>query len=122
MVTTRGDWLANEKALRKNGFEKTDSAPPAFDLMVKTLGGGSARPPQAAFPSNWEERLGRFPPGVTIVYADQCPYTPDAVKGAVNAFAERGIEARVVWGVRDRVGRKPLLLSLSRPERAQAFG
>jgi ribosomal protein S18 acetylase RimI-like enzyme len=96
MVTTRGNWLANEKALRKNGFEKTDSAPPAFDLMVKTLGGGSARPPQAAFPSNWEERLGRFPPGVTIVYADQCPYTPDAVKGAVKAFAERGIEARVV--------------------------
>jgi hypothetical protein len=33
---------------------------------------------------------------LTIIHADQCPYVPDAVEHAVNAFAARGIEARVV--------------------------
>ena len=32
----------------------------------------------------------------SIVYADQCPYMPDAVQQAVDAFAARGIEAKVV--------------------------
>lgn len=92
MVSSRGNWLAHEKIFLKNGFEKVDAAPPSFSLLVKTIKAG----PVPVFPRDWEKRLGRYASGVTIVYADQCPYMPDAVQQAVDAFAERGIEARVV--------------------------
>jgi L-amino acid N-acyltransferase YncA len=92
MVSSRGNWLAHEKVFLKNGFEKVDAAPPSFNLLVKEVKAG----PVPVFPQDWEKRLGQYSSGVTIVYADQCPYMPDAVQQAVDAFAARGIEAKVV--------------------------
>jgi GNAT superfamily N-acetyltransferase len=92
MVSSRGNWLANEKVLLKNGFASLGSAPPSFSLLAKKAQAG----PEPAFPQDWEERLGYYSSGVTIVYTDQCPYMPDAVQQAVDAFAARGIEAKVV--------------------------
>jgi hypothetical protein len=92
MVSSRGNWLANDKVFLKNGFQKIDSAPPSFSLLVNKFQDG----PDPTFPKDWNERLAAFPPGVTIVYADQCPYMPNAVSHAVEKFAERGIEAKVV--------------------------
>jgi ribosomal protein S18 acetylase RimI-like enzyme len=91
-VTSRGNWLVGEKLFLKHGFEVVDSAPPYFHLVVRSLRSG----PTPSFPSNWDERIGAFGSGVSIVYADQCPYMPDAVNGAVAAFKERGLEARTV--------------------------
>lgn len=68
------------------------SAPPAFKLLVKPLNGS----PAPAFPQDWEQRLAQYSPGATIIYADQCPYMPNAVQYAVDQFAARGIEARLV--------------------------
>jgi L-amino acid N-acyltransferase YncA len=92
MVSSKGNWLANEKVFLKNGFENVGSAPPSFSLLVKVIKAG----PEPVFPQDWEKRLEQFPSGATIVYADQCPYMPDAVQGAVDEFAARGIEAKVV--------------------------
>jgi L-amino acid N-acyltransferase YncA len=92
MVSSRGNWLAHEKVFLKNGFEKVGSAPPSFSLLVKKVKAG----PGPVFPRDWDERLGYYSSGVTIVYADQCPYMPDAVQQAVDAFAARGIAAKVV--------------------------
>ncbi|MEA3440787.1 MAG: GNAT family N-acetyltransferase [Chloroflexota bacterium] len=92
MVSSRGNWLANEKIFLKNGFENLDSAPPSFNLLVKKIKAGA----EPVFPQDWEARLGHYSSGVTIVYADQCPYMPDAVQQAVDEFASRGIEAKVV--------------------------
>ena len=92
MVSSRGNWLANGKVFLKNGFENVGSAPPAFSMLVKNVKAG----PTPVFPQDWEKRLGSYPTGVTIVYADQCPYMPDAVQQALDAFASRGIEAAVV--------------------------
>jgi GNAT superfamily N-acetyltransferase len=92
MVSSRGNWLANEKVFLKNGFENVGWAPPSFSLLVKKINAG----PEPIFPQDWKERLGQYSSGVTIVYADQCPYMPNAVQHAVDEFAARGIEARVV--------------------------
>ena len=91
-VTSRGNWLAHEKVFLQNGFEKVDDAPPRFDLLARRFGEG----PHPSFPTDWEERQARYGPGVTVVYADQCPYMPDAVQHAVDTFAERGIKANLV--------------------------
>jgi len=91
-VSSRGNWVATEKIFLKNGFEDVGSAPPSFSLLAKKLQAG----PVPVFPQDWEKRLRYYSPGVTIVYADQCPYMPDAVQQAVDAFATRGIEAQVV--------------------------
>jgi hypothetical protein len=91
-VSSRGNWLANEKVFLRNGFENLGSAPPSFSLLVKKVKAG----PEPVFPQDWEKRLGYYSSGVSIVYADQCPYMPDAVQQAVDAWAARGIEAKVV--------------------------
>ena len=92
MVSSRGNWLANERLFLKLGFEKVDSAPPAFDLLVKRNGAG----PTPVFPQDWEQRRSAYGPGMTVVYADQCPYMPDAIRHAREQFEARGIETRVV--------------------------
>ncbi len=92
MVSSRGNWLANEKIFLKNGFEKLDSAPPSFSLLVKNVKKG----PKPVFPQDWEKRRKKYSSGVTIVYADQCPYIPDAVQRAVDEFAARGIKAKTI--------------------------
>jgi len=92
MVSSRGNWLANERIFLKNGFVSVGEAPPAFKLLVKEVRPG----PAPSFPANWDERAAAFGPGATIVYADQCPYMPDAVSQALDAFHECGVEARAV--------------------------
>ncbi len=92
MVSSSGNWLSKDKIFLKSGFEKVGSAPPSFSLLVKKLNSA----PDPAFPEDWEKRAAVYGPGVTIVYAEQCPYMPDAVQQAVDGFAERGIEAEVV--------------------------
>ena len=92
MVSSRDTWLAHEKVFLRNGFREVGSAPPSYKLLVKQIEHG----PSPAFPEDWDARLAQFPSGATIAYADQCPYFPDAVQAAVEAFAERGMKANVV--------------------------
>jgi hypothetical protein len=92
MVTSSGNWLAGKKLLLKNGFEAVDQAPPSFDLLVKRFGDA----PLPAFPTNWEERLRRYGPGLTIVRSDQCPYIESVTQIIQDAAAKFGLEARVV--------------------------
>jgi hypothetical protein len=92
MVSSRGNWLAHEKIFLKNGFKVVNEAPPSFKLLVKEVRSGL----EAHFPTDWDERAAAYGPGATIVYADQCPYMPDAVNQALGAFRERGVDARAV--------------------------
>ena len=92
MISSRGNWLAGEKIFVKQGFEQLDTAPPTFKLQVKKLQAG----PAPAFPQDWEERLQRYPKGVTVLYANQCPYMTDAVQGAVKALTARGLAVRTI--------------------------
>jgi hypothetical protein len=53
---------------------------------------GGAPPP--SFPQDWAERQARYGKGLTVVYADQCPYFPGAVREALEAADELGIHVR----------------------------
>jgi GNAT superfamily N-acetyltransferase len=90
MVSSRGNWLAHEKLFLKNEFTEIDAAPPSFKLLWRPLREG-AKP---SFPTDWEARAAAFGLGATILYTDQCPYMPDALQEALDAFAARGIPAR----------------------------
>ena len=92
MVAGRGNWLARDKVFLKNGFEEVDVAPPTFSLLVKPLRNG----PAPAFPTDWDARAAAFGSDATILYTDQCPYMPDAVSGAVEAFQDRDIPVRTI--------------------------
>ena len=90
MVSSRGNWLAHDKLFLKNDFAAIDAAPPSFILLWRPLHDG----PKPSFPTDWEARAAAFGPGATILYTDQCPYMPDALQGALDTFAARGIPAR----------------------------
>ena len=92
MVSSRGNWLAHEKVFLKNAFQEIAQAPPSFKLLVKPLRDG----PLPAFPTDWDQRAARYGEGMTVVYADQCPYTPDAVDHARETFEQRGVPTRAV--------------------------
>jgi L-amino acid N-acyltransferase YncA len=92
MVTSSGHWLAGKKLLLKNGFEAVDHAPLSFDLLVKRFGDA----PLPAFPTDWEERLGRYGSGLTVVRSDQCPYIESVTQIIRDAGAEFGLQTRVV--------------------------
>ncbi len=92
MVSSSGNWLANEKVFLKNGFEVVGEAPPSFKLLLKKIADG----PLPAFPQDWGERAARFGKGMTVVYADQCPYIPDAVNQAREVFEARGIPTEAI--------------------------
>jgi L-amino acid N-acyltransferase YncA len=92
MVTSRGNWLADNKLLLKHGFESVDQAPPSFDLMVKKF----SNAPSPTFPHNWAERLRQYGSGLTIFRSDQCPYLDDATNTALETGRELGLETRVI--------------------------
>ena len=92
MVSSSRVWLAGKDVFLKHGFEVVGQAPPSFELLVRRFDGA----PLPTFPADWDERAGRYGPGVTIVYTDQCPYIEDAVKGAVEFAREGGVAARTV--------------------------
>jgi ribosomal protein S18 acetylase RimI-like enzyme len=92
MVSSSKPWLADKQVFLKNGFEVVGQAPPTFELLVKRFDDA----PLPTFPDDWGERLSCYGSGVTVVYSDQCPYTVDAVKGALKIAGEGGVEARTV--------------------------
>jgi hypothetical protein len=92
MVTSRGNWLASSTLLLRNGFEVVDRAPPKFELVVKRF----VEAPSPAFSYDWERRLRLCDSGLTVFRSDQCPYLESAVRVALEAAAEAGVDARVV--------------------------
>ncbi len=92
MVSSKGNWLVDEKVFLKKGFDLIGEAPPSFKLLVKRFSDG----PLPTFPEDWSERSAKFGDGMTVVYADQCPYVPNAVSHAREIFEQRGISTKAV--------------------------
>jgi len=93
-VTRRGAFMAGKEIFARNGFAMIESAPPDFELLALRFN-SKARLPR--FKSNWEERLARYGQGLTIIRADQCPYTVKNVK-EISELAERnyGIKSDII--------------------------
>jgi hypothetical protein len=93
VVTRKGPFMAGQELFVKKGFEIVDSAPPDFNLLVYKF---NTNAPSPEFKGNREERLKQYGNGLTIIRADQCPYTVKNVK-EISEFAEK------VYGIRPQV-------------------
>ncbi len=72
VVTRKGPFMVNKEIFLKNGFEVTDQAPSDFELLVLKF---NEKSPTPKFKGNWGKRQNQYDKGLTIIRADQCPYT-----------------------------------------------
>jgi hypothetical protein len=72
VVTRKGAFMASNDLFIKHGFEVVDSASPDFELLVYRF---NTKSPAPSFNGNWENRIRSYSKGLTIIRADQCPYT-----------------------------------------------
>jgi hypothetical protein len=110
VVTRQGSFMADNGLFLKNDFDVVDSAPPDFNLLVKKY---DSNAPSPRFKGNWQQKLNKFKNGLTIIRADQCPYTVKNVKEITDS-------AEKIFGI------KPEIISLKNYKEAQespcAFG
>jgi GNAT superfamily N-acetyltransferase len=92
VVTSGKVWMPNHRIFEKHGFERVDTAAPAFSLMVKKIGNHSS----PLFAGNWEDKARTFGKGLTVIRSDQCPYMVDATETAIATADKSGVESRVV--------------------------
>ena len=93
-VTTRkGAFMAGKELFVKNGFSVVDRASPDFELLVRNF---VDTPFSPKFKGDWEKKAGAYGDGLTIIRADQCPYTVKNVREiAEAALHDFGIQARI---------------------------
>jgi len=103
VVTRKGSFMAGKKLFLKKNFEVVDKAPPDFELLIKKFNDNSPTP---QFNGDWEKRRNLYSKGLTIIRADQCPYT---VKN-VNEIRET---AENLFGI------KPNIITLKNYKAAQ---
>jgi len=94
VVTRKGPFMAGKELFIKNGFDVVDKAPPDFELLVQ---GFNQNVPAPKFKGDWEKKLSQYSKGLTIIRADQCPYTVKNVK-EISETAEKtyGIKANII--------------------------
>jgi len=85
MVTRKGSFMAGKELFVKNGFGVVDKAPPDFELLVKKF---NKNAPTPKFKGDWEKRLSQYGKGLTLIRADQCPYSVKNVK-EISETAEK---------------------------------
>jgi GNAT superfamily N-acetyltransferase len=110
VVTRKGAFMAGGEIFLKNGFEVVDRAEPDFELLVKKYRKDA---PDPKFKKNLEKIASDYGEGLTIIRADQCPYT-------VKNVMEICDTAKNIFGI------KPAVIDLETCEEAQnspcAFG
>jgi hypothetical protein len=94
VVTRKGPFMADKDLFVKNGFEVVDSYPPDFELLVKKY---DKNAPTPKFKEDSGEKLGEYSKGLTIIRADQCPYTVKNVREMVESAEQIfGLKVNVV--------------------------
>ncbi|MGB8952069.1 MAG: GNAT family N-acetyltransferase [Candidatus Aminicenantales bacterium] len=110
VVTRKGSFMVGNEIFLKKGFDIIDTAPPDFELLVKKF---QNKIPTPKFKGGIEKRLNKYKKGLTIIRADQCPYTKKNVIEIMET-------AKQVFDI------KPKLIELKTHEEAQespcAFG
>jgi hypothetical protein len=93
IVTRKGSFMIGKEIFLKRGYEVVDEAPPDFELLVKRF---KADAPPPHFTIN-EHAMSAYQDGLTIIRADQCPYTVKNVAEIVQAAEEKyGLKPKVV--------------------------
>ncbi len=81
VVTRKGPFMVNNELFLKNSFEIVDKAVPDFQLLVKKF---SKNVPTPRFKADMQKKLDSYSKGLTIIRADQCPYSVKNVKTIVE--------------------------------------
>ena len=94
VVTRKGSFMAGKEIFVKNGFEVVGKASPDFELLVRKL---NEKAPPPKFKGDWGKRLSQYGRGLTIIRADQCPYSVKNVK-EISETAENtyGIKPNII--------------------------
>ena len=94
VVTRKGAFMAGKELFKKNDFKSVDTAPPDFELLVKKFNDNAPTP---KFKGDWDKKLNQYGKGITIIRADQCPYTVKNVK-EISEIAEKtfGLKPHIV--------------------------
>lgn len=92
VVTSKGTWMAGSELFRKHGFESVDSAPPSFELLVKTM----RKAPSPTFRGGWDKRLRKYGPGLVMIRSDQCPCIAKFASEILETSRAMRIPTRVV--------------------------
>ncbi|MCK4407587.1 MAG: GNAT family N-acetyltransferase [Bacteroidales bacterium] len=94
VVTRKGAFMVGKEIFIKKGFEIVDKAAPDFELLVKKFNQNALTP---KFKGDWEKRLKKYDKGLTIIRADQCPYTVKNVKEICETAGKNfGIKPNVI--------------------------
>ncbi|MFP4385243.1 MAG: GNAT family N-acetyltransferase [Spirochaetia bacterium] len=80
-VTRKGSWLAGKELFEKAEYSAADTAPPDYELMVKTF--KPAPPPR--FKPDRDDPGQVYVNGVHILYSHQCPYLAKSVPEMAEA-------------------------------------
>jgi len=91
-VCSKSAFLAEKDIFIKKGFELVDTAPPAYELLVKKFDDFE----NPSFPSDFDERLKKYDKGLTIFTSDQCPFIAKAIKEMKLTAEENGIKPRII--------------------------
>jgi GNAT superfamily N-acetyltransferase len=103
VVTRKGSFMADKDIFINHGFEIVDTAPPDFTLLVKRF---NLHAPKPQFKKDMPERLHQYTKGLTIIRADQCPYTVKNVREIIES-------AETLYGL------QPQVVDLSNAQEAQ---
>ncbi len=90
MVTSEEHYMVKKKFLENRGYKSVDTAPPAYNLMVKKFKDG----PDPTFCGDWERKASFFGAGLTVLRAGQCPYLESAISGYTQMAKEIGVPIR----------------------------
>jgi GNAT superfamily N-acetyltransferase len=94
VVTRSGAFMADKDIFVKKSFKVADTMPSDFELLVKQFNKKALVP---EFKKNWEKRLKLYDKGLTIIRADQCPYTVKNVREIIEtAKNEYGIKPNII--------------------------
>lgn len=89
-MLTKGKWLANEKIFLKNGFEQVNEYE-GFKLLAKKL-----KPsPNPSFP-DFKNRAKKYSKGITVIKANQCPYSDDAADIVKNFASKKKMPFKLI--------------------------
>ena len=93
-VTRKGSFMIGKDFFLKHGFDVVDTAASDFELAAKRF---DNQIPWPKFNGAWEERQKKYGDELTIIRADQCPYTVKNVNEIhESAVAEFKIKPRII--------------------------
>jgi GNAT superfamily N-acetyltransferase len=93
VVTRKGSFMVGNEIFLKNGFEAVGRAPPDFELLVKKF---DKKAPTPRFKVDLDKIQSKYGKGLTIIRADQCPYTVKNVQEIAEKAKTYGLKPRII--------------------------